>query len=204
MPLWEFIGWAGSVFVIVSLMVPSVRRFRVLNLLGSFIATVYNIYFGIWPYAAMNGVIVAIDAYWLWRLTREVNTERGYAVVETDPNGALVSRFVERHEESISKAFPEFSPEQLADARAFFIMHDDEVVGLFGIRPEESTGHIVIDFVTERFRDFTPGTFLYNNEQIFTELGVTALALPMRAATDPVYFAKQGFVDQGEMLVRTV
>lgn len=87
---WEIIGWTGSVLVVVSLMIPSVRRFRILNLTGSLIATIYNIYFGIWPYAAMNGVIVGIDAYWLIRLSqRKTTPPRGYAVVNaqaSDPS----------------------------------------------------------------------------------------------------------------------
>ena len=60
MPWWEVIGWTGSVLVVVSLVVASVRRFRRLNLAGSLIATVYNVAFGIWPYAAMNAVITLI------------------------------------------------------------------------------------------------------------------------------------------------
>lgn len=93
------------------------------SILGSFIATVFMVftwYLALrcdeWRHCRYRRVMKV-------RSTRKVNTERGYAVVETIRNGALVSRFVERHEESISKAFPEFSPEQLADARAFFIMH---------------------------------------------------------------------------------
>ena len=69
MPWWEIIGWTGSALVVISLIVPSIRRFRTLNFAGSLIATVYNVVFGIWPYAAMNAVIAIIDAYWLYRLS---------------------------------------------------------------------------------------------------------------------------------------
>ncbi|MDV6239223.1 hypothetical protein R3J22_06755 [Trueperella bernardiae] len=203
MPLWEFIGWAGSVLVIVSLMVPSIRRFRVLNLLGSFIATVYNIYFGIWPYAAMNGVIVIIDAYWLWRLTRD-DGERGYSVLDVDAGESLVARFLDRHAAAIAEAFPRFDRAALPSARAFLLMHEDEVIGLFALRPEGDTGHILIDYVTERFRDLTPGAFLYGNASLFEGLAVNSVAVPLRDAADPVYFAKQGFADRGDLLVRGV
>lgn len=204
MNTWEIIGWAGSVLVIVSLMVPSVRRFRVLNLAGSFIATVYNIYFGIWPYAAMNGVIVAIDAYWLWRLSREGDEERGYSVVEARGDDAVVVRFLDRHASAIAKSFPSFRRESLPEARALLIMHEEEIIGLFGMRVDGGIGHIVLDFVTERFRDFTPGAFLYNNKEIFAGMGVKKLELTMGQTTDPVYFAKQGFVDEGELLYRAI
>lgn len=58
MPWWEIFGWAGSVLVVLSLMLPGLRKFRFLNLIGSSIATIYNVFFEIWPYAAMNGAIV--------------------------------------------------------------------------------------------------------------------------------------------------
>ncbi|MCI7551364.1 MAG: hypothetical protein PUK40_07770 [Actinomycetaceae bacterium] len=87
MPIWEIIGWAGSILVVVSLMVPSVRRFRILNLTGSALATAYNLYFGIWPYAAMNGAIVLINVYWLWRLGREA--KQSTAMGEKTPRKIL-------------------------------------------------------------------------------------------------------------------
>ncbi|WP_300048158.1 hypothetical protein [Trueperella sp.] len=204
MPLWEFIGWAGSVLVIVSLMVPSIRRFRVLNLAGSLIATIYNIYFGIWPYAAMNGVIVLIDAYWLWRLTRDRDEERGYCVLEVDAAAALPARFLDRHLPAITKAFPHFDREALSGAHVFLTLHEDEVIGLFALSADGDTGHILIDYVTERFRDLTPGTFLYNNAELFARLTLTSVTLPVRDAADPMYFAKQGFTTRGDLLVREV
>jgi hypothetical protein len=59
--LLEIIGWIGSALVVVSLMQARVLRFRVLNLVGSLIATGYNAWVGIWPFAVMNGVIAVID-----------------------------------------------------------------------------------------------------------------------------------------------
>lgn len=205
MPLWEFIGWAGSALVIISLIVPSIRRFRVLNLVGSLIATIYNIYFGIWPYAAMNGAIVLIDAYWLWRLTRDNDDEeRGYTVLEVGAGEALLARFLDRHAAAITKAFPRFEREALSDARVFLTLHEDEVIGLFALQPEGDVGRILIDFVTERFRDLTPGAYLYNQAELFTGLAVKSVAVALRDATDPVYFVKQGFTDRGDQLVRAV
>ena len=67
----ETFGWAGSLLVVVSLMVANTVRFRTLNLLGCIIATAYNWILGIWPYTAMNAAISLINIYWLIRIRRE-------------------------------------------------------------------------------------------------------------------------------------
>ncbi|WP_194949568.1 hypothetical protein [Actinomyces trachealis] len=191
MPWWEIVGWAGSLLVVVSLMVPSVRRFRLLNLSGSLIATAYNVVFAIWPYAAMNAVIAIIDAYWLFRLYRA--GERRYSVCAIESNSPLVTCFVQRHGAGIAKAFPGFDNSALAHARSFVTMCDDEVVGLFAYRQQDAEGRILLDYVTDRFRDLKPGRTLYADLAIRTG-GVESLVVGEDAVQDLRYFEQQGFI----------
>ncbi|SPT54134.1 Uncharacterised protein [Actinomyces bovis] len=190
MPWWEVIGWAGSVLVVVSLMVPSVRRFRLLNLSGSLIATVYNVVFMIWPYAAMNAVIAVIDAYWLIRLRQ--SGERHYSVCAVEPGSALVTRFVERHGAGISKAFPGFEGATLEGARSFVTLCDDEIIGLFAYQQQGTVGQILLDYVTDRFRDLKPGRTLYADPAI-RKSGIESLVVAQSAVHDRHYFERQGF-----------
>ncbi|MBM7824383.1 hypothetical protein JOD55_000210 [Arcanobacterium pluranimalium] len=195
MSWWEIVGWTGSVLVVVSLMVPSVRRFRILNLTGSLIATIYNVFFEIWPYAAMNGAIVLINIYWLWRLSQQGESEeRGYSVVAVNDDNSIVQRFLSRNGASISAAYPQFTKDALIGTRSFLIMHDEEIIGLFAVRlGEDAKANVVVDYVTERFRNFTPGKFIYTNHKLFADLGVRTLLLPANDTSDVAYFRKQGF-----------
>lgn len=199
MPWWEIIGWTGSALVVISLIVPSVRRFRRMNLAGSLIATVYNIVFGIWPYAAMNAIITVIDSYWLYKLRTE--DSRHYRVTPVDSASALVADFVTRHEQSISQAYPGFESGQLEGARAFITLHEDEIIGLFAYSVDGGEGLIRLDFVTDRFRDLKPGKTLYADSTIVTE-GVERLVIAADATSDPSYFVSQGFSLINERLVR--
>lgn len=199
MPWWEIIGWTGSALVVISLIVPSVRRFRRMNLAGSLIATVYNIVFGIWPYAAMNAVITVIDAYWLYKLRTE--DSRHYRVIPVDPASPLVGDFLSRHGESITQSYPQFDSAQLAGSRAFVTLHEDEIVGLFAYSVDGGEGLIRLDFVTDRFRDLKPGKTLYADSTIVTD-GVERLVIASDATLDPSYFVSQGFSLIGERLVR--
>ena len=78
----EIFGWIGSGLIVLSLAQARVYRFRVLNFAGAALGTMYNALLGIWPFAAMNGVIAVIDVYWIWRLTRERHDEQAYEVGE--------------------------------------------------------------------------------------------------------------------------
>ncbi|QWW19201.1 hypothetical protein I6B53_08845 [Schaalia sp. 19OD2882] len=201
MPWWEIIGWAGSVLVVLSLVVPSVRKFRALNLTGSLIATVYNVVFGIWPYAAMNAVIALIDVHWLWRLHRQ--GERHYSVCPVGADSALVARFVERHRQGIAGAHPGFASESLAGTCAYLTLCDDEVIGLFILRVDRGgQGRVLLDYVTDRFRDLTPGKVLYADAQIRAG-GLDRLTVDPTSVTDTDYFRTQGFVEADGLLVRT-
>ncbi len=201
MPWWEIVGWAGSVLVVVSLMVPSVRRFRVLNLAGSLIATVYNVVFGIWPYAAMNAVIAIIDIYWLLKLRSD--RARHYRICPVEPGCGLVADFLDRHGEGIREAYPQFDAAVPGGAQAFLTLFEDEVIGLFIFDVEDGDGVVLIDYVTQRFRDLKPGRTLYADPAIRTR-GVGRLVVDPAVMADPAYFVKQGFAEEAGLLVRVM
>ncbi|QRV02599.1 hypothetical protein JTE88_02295 [Arcanobacterium phocisimile] len=202
---WEVIGWTGSVLVVLSLWIPSVRRFRILNLTGSLIATIYNAYFGIWPYAAMNSVIVGIDAYWLIRLSRGDSTPpRGYAVVQARASDPLVQHFISRNSTDIKANYPNFSLDAISNAQIQLILHEDELVGIFAMTTANSQATILADYVTPRFRDLGPGRYVYAQTEFFSQLGIDQLRIEAEATTDPDYFAKQGFSSAGAVLTRNV
>lgn len=197
MPWWELIGWLGSVLVVLSLMVPSVRRFRILNLTGSLIATVYNAAFQIWPYAAMNGAIVLINIYWLWRLQKQTTPAgRAYLVAPVGTDDALVTHFVERHQDDIRSTHPRFDPAALTQGSAWITMHEDEVIGLFALSPvREGTATVLLDYVTARFRDYGTGRHLYAKHDLVAQQGITRLRIEADATADPGYFRRLGFTE---------
>jgi hypothetical protein len=71
---YEIIGYIASVLVAVSLMMRSVLKLRVINLLGAAVFMLYGLMIGAYPVAVMNLFIVLIDLYYL----REFITSKGY------------------------------------------------------------------------------------------------------------------------------
>lgn len=206
-PWWEIIGWTGSALVVLSLVVPSVRRFRRLNLAGSLIATVYNAVFGIWPYAAMNAAITLIDLYWLLRLRRA--GERRYTVCPARPDDAVVAGFIERHRAGIEQAYPG-ALDRRAGSTCFLTLCDDEVVGLFAMETADDgaadapgTALVLLDWVTDRFRDLKPGRTLYAHPAL-AATGARRLVVDPGSVTDPGYFVRMGFVPGDGVLIRSL
>ncbi|WRS30073.1 hypothetical protein U6G28_11295 [Actinomycetaceae bacterium MB13-C1-2] len=70
MDWFEAFGWLGSILVVISLALPNTLAFRTTNLIGSGIATLYNLALGIWPYFVMNAAICIVNVYWLIRILR--------------------------------------------------------------------------------------------------------------------------------------
>ncbi len=217
MPWWEVVGWAGSVLVVVSLMQARVWRFRVMNLVGAVLATAYNAVFGIWAFAAMNGAIAVIDVYWLWRLRRERSDERVYAVVEVAPDDAYLRHVLAVHAADV--AAHRTVPADGAGARtdgpvpgvgahgrmtdgedlAFLVVRGDETVGVVLVRDAgDGTGVVALDWVTPRFRDFTPGEFVYRHSDVFAAHGLRRLVVPSAPPGALDYLQRVGFRRVGD------
>ena len=206
MPWLEIIGWAGSVLVVASLAQARVLRFRVLNLVGAVLATGYNAVLGIWPFVAMNGAIALIDAYWLVRLQRERHDAAAYEVVEVDPTDAYLEHVLGVNLEDIRTFQPAFTWDPRVLGRlAFLVLRGDETVGVVVVRDVGlGVGQVELDYVTKRFRDFTPGEFVYRRSGVFAQAGFRRLLAPPDIADPKDYFARVGFRPEGRAWVRDV
>ncbi|MCC2314962.1 hypothetical protein [Cellulomonas xiejunii] len=199
MPWWEVVGWAGSVLVVVSLMQARVWRFRVMNLVGAVLATAYNAMFGIWAFAAMNGAIAVIDVYWLWRLRRERSDANVYAVVEVAPDDAYLRHVLAVHADDVARhrSVPGddvAGGDETGAELAFLVVRGDETVGVVLVRDRgDGSGVVVLDWVTPRFRDFTPGEFVYRDSDVFAAHGLSRLVVPTAPPGSAPYLQRVGF-----------
>ena len=146
----------------------------------------------------MNAVIAAIDAYWLVRLARERHDETAYEVVEVGVGDAYLAHLLSVKSADVASTHPSFVPpapdEPQADRSAFLVLRGDETVGMVVVRDAGAgVGEVELDYVTERFRDFTPGEFVYRRSGIFPAKGFTRLRLVEDAAGSQDYYRRVGF-----------
>ncbi len=206
-PWLEIAGWVGSALVVLSLTQARVFRFRWLNLTGSLIATTYNAILGIWPFFAMNAAISLINIYWLRRLTRERHDAAVYEVVEVAPDDAYLLHVLRTHEADIATFAPRFTalPEPGEQRSAFLVQRGDETVGVVEVRDAgDGAGVVELDWVSMRFRDLTPGEFVYRRSGIFAAKGFDRVVVPEAAQGEQAYLRGVGFRPEGDAWVRDV
>ena len=201
----EVVGWLGSALVVLSLTVAGVWRFRILNLVGAVIATAYNAALGIWPFVAMNAAIAVIDVYWLVRLHRDRHDATVYDVIEAGPDDASLAHTLRTHAADIARFYPRFAMDRGEGRHAFLVLRRDETVGAVVVRDRgDGVGVIELDYVTPRFRDFTPGEFVYRRSGVFSRHGFRRLVVPTDVVGDREYYARVGFTQSADGWVREV
>jgi hypothetical protein len=197
----DALGWAGSALLIYSLLQARVLRFRVLNLVASCVLVVFNGLLGIWPMVAMNTVLAGINVWFIRRLLGERHDERAYQVLEVGASDAYLQHVLSVHGDDIRGFFPEFAgigPD--GDRTAFLVQHGDETVGVVLVRDAgDGVAQVELDYVTPRFRDFTPGEFVYRSSGLFRDRGFRRVLTP-RGMVAP-YYEGLGFRRDGDAYV---
>ncbi len=194
----DALGWAGSALLIYSLLQARVLRFRVLNLIASLVLAVFNALLGIWPMVAMNSVLAVINVWFIRKLMRERHDERAYQVLEVGTTDAYLNHTLRVHGADIGRIFPNFDWDAAGPGQsAFLIQHGDETVGVVIIRDAgDGVAQVELDYATPRFRDFTPGEFVYRRSGLFQDRGFSRVRTPPGMVAP--YYGRLGFQQDGD------
>lgn len=199
----DALGWAGSALLVFSLLQARVLRFRVLNLAACLILIVFNALLGVWPMAAMNVVLAAINIWFVVQLVRHRHDSATYQVVEVAGDDAWLQHLLLTHAEDIRRFQPDFDAAATDGRAAFLVARGDEAVGMVMVRDAgDGIGQVELDYVTPRFRDFTPGEFVFGSSGLFRDLGFRKVLTPP-GMVEP-YYDRLGLAREGGSYVLTV
>ena len=135
----EIIGYVGSALVLVSFLMASVVKLRVVNAIGSGIFAAYALIIHSYPTMIMNICLVLINLYYLWKLR---NRDPNYHMVRVSPTDLYLSAFLNSHQPDIAACFPGRSWDASALDHAYLICHGDETAGvLMGAEKSRSAEH---------------------------------------------------------------
>ena len=201
----DAVGWAGSALLVFSLLQARVLRLRVLNTVACLVLVFFNAVIEVWPMVAMNVVLAGINLVFIARLLRERHDEAAYEVIEVGGDDAYLAHFVRTHEREIGHFFPQFFAQvgggggeiaPRADRTAYLIAQGDETVGAVVVRDlGEGTAQVELDYVTPKYRDFTPGEFVFRRSGLFRERGFTSVRTPPGMVAP--YYERIGFTPEG-------
>lgn len=165
----EIFGYIGSALVVISMLMSSIVKLRVINCIGSVISGTYAVICGAIPLAVMNVCLIAINGYNLVKLFKAENV---YDLVEGSGKDALVSYFLEYNTADIKKYFPDFEQSRAAGMKAYVVTCSGNFAGMLVGKEHDGEVDIMIDYSIPKYRDCSVGKYICTNAP---ELGVKKL-----------------------------
>lgn len=198
----EIIGYLGSILVAISLMMKSLLRLRLINLFGALFFTVYGILLGAYPVAVLNGLIVAIDVYYLIQMWRQKDF---FTFLEVSPKSDYLRAFVDFYRDDIAAIIPGYRHQPEESLLCFFILRNMVPAGLFIAKVQGEEAHVQLDYVIPNFRDFQVARFiLEENAAFFAHRGIQRFVSDVGSEFHRGYLEKMGFVRSGDTYLHEI
>lgn len=188
----ELVGYAASVIIAISLMMSSVLRLRIINLVGSAMFATYGVLIGAIPVAVLNGAIVLVNVY---HLVQMLQAKEFFRLLKLRPDSDYLRYFLNFYAKDILRILPDFEYRPLEKQVTLFILRDCAPIGVF-IAEEKEGGilQVVLDFVIPGYRDLKVGKFLFVEQaEFFRERGIREVVVEPRSEGFGEYLIKVGF-----------
>ncbi len=193
----ELVGYLGSALVLVSFLMTSVFKLRVVNTVGSVIFAIYALIIHSYPTALMNACLVAINVHFLWKM---MHTRKDYEIVPVNPKDRYLAHFIQTHRVDIDECFPGLKVDTARANFALFVNCEQKPIAVLLGTENEGVLDIQLDYSTPEYRDFSVGNYLFDKlkDERIRKLTYNG---PMTDA-HRVYLTKMGFQHVSDGFVR--
>jgi len=199
----ELIGYLASALIVLSLLMASLLKLRIINLVGATVFTAYGLLIGSWPVMLTNAAIVVIDVYYLVVILRDRARQGYFEVVGVPTSSPILRRFVDFHHDDMRRFQPSFEGVD-DDQLAWMVLRDAVPVGAVIGRREDDRLLLDLDYVTPEHRDLTAGAVLFGDSGAFHDAGVTTVSSLAETEAHRRYLDRMGFEPDGEHWRRSV
>lgn len=186
----EYFGIFASFVILVSLLMSSVKKLRIINLIGSIFMFMYGFFIDALPVMIMNVGIFSINVYYL----RQMFQAKDYFdVISVEKEDEYLKSFLNFYDEPIKTAMGKADLDK-SDYR-FFILRNMIPAGLFIARKkDDKTLEIILDFVTPAYRDFRTGKYVFTDmAEVFRNDGYEEFVTDTKNAKHMRYLEKMDF-----------
>lgn len=200
----ELIGYLGSILVAVSLMMRSLLRLRLINLIGALFFTTYGALLGAYPVAVLNGLIVCIDLYYLFQMWRQKDF---FTFLEVSPKSEYLRAFVDFYKDDIAAIIPNYThqTEPGESLLCFFILRNMVPAGLFITTVQAEEAHVELDYVIPNYRDFQVARFIFeDNAAFFSQRGIRHFVSEAGSDFHRTYLERMGFIKSGDVYIHKI
>ena len=198
--IWiEIFGYIGSALVVVSLLMASIVKLRVISMIGSIISGTYAAIIGSIPLMVMNICLVIINAYFLIKLFRP---EKHFDVIKAKTDEAFVDYFISRYYDDIKAFFPHFDRNNMGDC-AYIVFCNGSAAGLSLCKQmDDGAIDILVDYSKPKYRDCSVATYLYSK---LPNYGVNKLVFSQgELETHVGYLKKMGYAKENGLYIKNL
>lgn len=189
----EAAGYLGSGLVLVSFLMTSVVKLRIVNMIGSLISCIYALIIRSYPLAFMNFALILINLYFLWKARRV--SDRHYAILPVKASDSILQYLLQLYKEDIYTSFPALSIDPDTVDTAFLLLCEESPAGVvLGNRAEDHL-HILLDYSLPKYRDYSLGRFLH---QALPREGIRHLLFNGPTEHHIKYLQKMGYEAQDD------
>ena len=192
----EIVGYIGSALVLVSFLMTSVVKLRVINTIGSLIFMIYALIIRSYPTAFMNFCLVLINLRYLWKMT---HSKRVYELVRVDGKDSFLSYLLKRYGADIAACFPGIDPQAEENDRNYIVSCEGTPAGILLGKVKDGVMDIALDYSTPEYRDFSIGQFLMEH---LKEDGISRLIYAGPVENHLAYLEKTGFKKDGDRYIK--
>lgn len=196
----ELVGYLGSLLVIISMLMASVVKLRIINTCGNIISIIYAVIIATYPVAIMNLALLVINIYNLFKLFKP---EKHFDMISGKTDDAFLLYFLRRWKDDIKLHFPEFDRKAIDAETAFLVCCNGEPAGvLLGRKTADGTLDIALDYSTPTYRDCSVAQYLH--AKLPAKGFHTLLSSQSKTKGHVSYLNKMGFVEQKGVYVKTL
>ena len=196
----ELFGYLGSAMVIVSMLMASVVKLRIINTAGNVISITYALIIGSYPLAVMNLSLIIINIINLIKLFRPT---KHFDLIVGKSDDAYLAYFLKRCKDDIKFHFPEFDRKAIHAEQAYIICCNGNPAGvMLGKEVEPGVLDIALDYTTPTYRDCSVAKYLHKQ---LPDKGIhTLLSSQSKTEGHVAYLTKMGFAEVNGVYTKTL
>ena len=157
----EMIGYLGSVFVAISLMMRSLVRLRMINSAGCVVFVIYGILIHAYPVAILNAFIVCINAFYLIRMFRQKDY---FQLLEISHDSAYLSNLLDFYKGEVKEIYPDYVHNTESGHPTWLVLRNMVPAGVFILERLGAQAKVLLDYVIPTYRDFRVAHFFYHEK----------------------------------------
>lgn len=142
----EIFGYIGTVLVIISMLMTSLTKLRIINMCGAVISTIYSIIVGAWPIVVMNVCLLCIN---MFHTVKALTRESKLRDVKVNADDSSLLYFISLYKDRI-KVFDDEYDFNISESDEIHLIYlENQIIAFFAGKKEAETYSLDAMFIMD-------------------------------------------------------